>query len=202
MSVFAKDLSGANLSNAGEFKNMTFVSANLSNVNFANVSLTNSCIAKCNLSGATFEGTTLTGVSSTSNIGAMSSLSVGYRLVSGTIFGPGVVLIRKNMSGLDLSNLNLSGAVLINSDLTNVNFSISNLTGVNVAQVTYGVASFNSGLLTGANFTGSTMNNMWGISDSELYTSSSRYITVTGSAPRTLPRGVIFDGATSRLILP
>lgn len=202
MSVFGKDLSGANLANVGELKNMTFVGVNLSNVSFENDNLTNSYIAKCNVTGANFAGTTLTGVSSTSNTGAMSSLSVGYRLVSGTIFGPGVVLIRKNLSGLDLSNLNLSGAVLINSDLTNVNFSNSNLTGVNVAQVSNGVASFNPGLLTGADFTGATMTNMWGISDSALYTSSSRYITVTGSAPRTLPRGVIFDATSSRLILP
>lgn len=60
---------------------------------------------------------------------------------------------------------------------------------------------FNPGLLNGANFTGAIMTNMWGISDSATYSGSQFYISVTGSAPATLPRRVIFDAVNKRLVL-
>lgn len=202
MAVFNKDLSGGDFSSLSNLSNMTFVGANLTNVNFSGVSLNNSYFGQCNLSGANFANTTLNGVSSASNTGTMSSLSTGYRDVAGMIFGPGVVLVRKNLRGLDLSNLNLTGAVLINSDLSNVNFTNSNLTSVNVQQMSSaGVTTFNPGLLSGANFTGAIMTNMWGISDSASYSGSNYYISVTGSAPTTLPRRVVFDAVNHRLVL-
>ena len=202
MAVFNKDLSGGDFSAIGDLSNMVFTGVNLTNVNFSGASLNNSYFGQCNVSGANFSNTTLNGVSSASNTGTMSSLSTGYRDVAGMIFGPGVVLVRKNLRGLDLSNLNLTGAVLINSDLSNVNFTNSNLTNVNVQQLSIaGVASFNPGLLSGANFTGAIMTNMWGISDSATYSGSSYYISVTGSAPATLPRRVVFDAVNRRLVL-
>jgi len=63
------------------------------------------------------------------------------------------------------------------------------------------VTMFNPGLLNGANFTGAIMTNMWGISDSATYSGSQFYISVTGSAPATLPRRVIFDAVNKRLVL-
>jgi len=202
MAVFNKNLTGANLSDLGDLSNMILVGVNLTNVNFSNDSLNNSYFGQCVLTGANFANTTLNGVSSASNSGTMSSLSTGYRQVSGMIFGPGVVLVRKNLSGLDLSNLNLAGAVLINSNLTNVNFTNSNLTSVNIQQISIaGVTTFNPGLLTGANFSGATMTNMWGISDSATYSGTTFYISVTGSSPASLPRRVTFDGVNKRLVL-
>ena len=202
MAIFNKNLTGGNFSSLGDLSNMTLLGVNLSNVNFSGVSLNNSYFGQCNLSGANFSNTTLNGVSSAANTGTMSSLSTGYRDVAGMIFGPGVVLVRKNLRGLDLSNLNLTGAVLINSDLSNANFTNSNLTAVNVQQISVGgVASFNPGLLSGANFTNAIMTNMWGISDSATYSGSTYSISVTGSAPAALPRRVVFDAVNRRLVL-
>ena len=45
------------------------------------------------------------------------------------------------------------------------------------------------------------MTNMWGISDSASYVGTNYYINVTGSAPTTLPRRVVFDAVGKRLIL-
>jgi uncharacterized protein YjbI with pentapeptide repeats len=83
-----------------------------------------------------------------------------------------------------------------------VNFTNSNLTSVNIQQISIaGATTFNPGLLTGANFSGATMTNMWGISDSATYSGSTFYIAVTGSSPATLPRRVIFDAVNKRLVL-
>jgi uncharacterized protein YjbI with pentapeptide repeats len=69
MAVFNRNLTGADPSNVGDLRNMTFVGANLTNVNFSNNSLNNSYFGQCNLAGANFANTTLNGVSSVSNSG-------------------------------------------------------------------------------------------------------------------------------------
>ena len=123
-------------------------------------------------------------------------------MVSGMIFGPGVILTRKNLSGLDLSNLNLTNAVFINSDLTNVNFTNSNLTNVNVQQLSVvGAPSFDPALLSGANFTNANIYNMSGIGDVANYTTTKTYISVTGGAPSKMPPRTTIDYGNSRIVL-
>jgi uncharacterized protein YjbI with pentapeptide repeats len=199
MSVYGKDLSHGDFSNLGDLSTLTLVSANLSGAKFTNDNLSNSYIATSNLEGTDFTGVDFTGASSSGNSGTLAGINDKYRDVEGTIFGAGVMLYRKDLHGLDLSNLNLSGSVFINSDLSGVNFTNDNLRNVNIEQLAQGQISFNPGLITGANFTNATMTGMWGISDSAAYTTGAKYISVTGSAPAALPANVTFDAVNHRL---
>ncbi len=201
LGVYNADLSGVDLSNIGSLDAIQFVNDNLSGVNFTGDLLTRAYIANCNLNGTYLSTDDLTGTSSSGNTGVVAAIGSAFRVVGGSIFGPGVVVMRKNLSGLNLSNLDLTGAIFKNSDLRNVNFTNSNLTRVNIAQSSgSGQTVFNPGLLTGANFTNAIMTGMWGISDSASYIGSTT-IAVTGSAPAALPFRVSYDSVNHQLVL-
>ncbi len=120
---------GANLTNAD------FTNQNLTNANLVGATLSNAIFSGTTLTGADFAGTTLTNVAGRSIFGLPVNLPLPWRLSHGLLIGP-----TANLSGLDLSSIdlnqfdfteaNLSASVFSGVDLTDVDFTSTNVINI------------------------------------------------------------------------
>ena len=105
-----------------------FNNANLTNTNFLN------CIPQQIGSGGV--------------VGTPMNLPLNYRLISGYLLGPAANLVACDLSGLNLSEVNLQGAFLLSA-----NFRDADLTGANLRMISYWYAAdFSNANLTNADF--------------------------------------------------
>lgn len=82
------------------------------------------------LDGAQLSGTNLKGVRATLIEGIPASLPVGWRIMDGTLVGPGANLTEMSLVGQDFSGMNLTGVNFNGSNLNEVNLAGTNLTNV------------------------------------------------------------------------
>jgi uncharacterized protein YjbI with pentapeptide repeats len=104
-----------------------------------------------NLTGVDLTSLDLTQVNIDGGLTGDPLLPEGWALRRGYLFGPGVTLAQKNLAGIDLSQLNLSGA-----KLWSVNLERANLSGTNLSNAVFGTTSFRYANLTGANLSNSS----------------------------------------------
>lgn len=125
-----------------------FYGANLSSANLSGVILDGSDLRQSDISGADFTSASLVGVQF--NVGVvtngamftnaiMTGIDMSNMTLSGAVGFDGALLMGANFSGANLSDANFYGA-----DLTNADFTNATLTGAN----------FGGATLTGATFTG------------------------------------------------
>jgi uncharacterized protein YjbI with pentapeptide repeats len=180
-------LRGANLS----AQNLTGV--DLSGVDLSGANLTSAVLTNVNIHPTTtnLTNTILTGVVSggitgagTPSSPASTTLPAGYSIRGGFIVGPAVNLTNAAASGVDLSNVVLTGANLISATLTGANLTGTVLTGANLISAT----------LTGANLTGVTTGALIGATTATLPTG---YVARGTGAPGTFIVGpsVVLRGA-------
>jgi uncharacterized protein YjbI with pentapeptide repeats len=151
------DLGAANLTNA-TFNNASvggiiltsanLTGASLTNVNLSSVAMSNANLTQAVVKAANLAGTVMTGDTLTKVVGRQLTgtpvLPAGWKVISGSLVGPGADLSNDNLVNADLSNMNLTGTIFDHSNLTGVNFNGANLTG----------ASFVGAVLTNANLSG------------------------------------------------
>jgi uncharacterized protein YjbI with pentapeptide repeats len=106
-------------------------SADLDEANLTDADLSRANLAGAGLESATLAGTNLSGanlaeLSSGSIAGTPASLPADWTLRNGYLFGPKAWFIGTDLSGQNLSDLDLAGASLENSDLTGANLSGTN----------------------------------------------------------------------------
>lgn len=112
------DLSGADLT-AMDVRGISLVGANLSHTNFFWSVLNGADLTGATITGADLTASAMDGVKSGGLVGAPTSLTSGWALAKGYLVGPGVVLQSVDITGTDLSHVDLTDAVL-DVDLTGV----------------------------------------------------------------------------------
>ena len=103
------------------------IDANLSNLDLSGMNLTGVSFHRANLQNADLDNATLDFVDGSNVVHCPSSLPVEWDCLNNNLVGPKAMLYDANLSGLDLSNRNLSEILFWASDLTSTNFSDSNL---------------------------------------------------------------------------
>jgi uncharacterized protein YjbI with pentapeptide repeats len=103
------------------------IDANLSNLDLSGMNLTRVSFHHANLQNADLDNATLDFVDGSNLMHCPSSLPVEWDCLKNNLVGPKAMLYEANLSGLDLSNRNLSEILFWASDLTSTNFSDSNL---------------------------------------------------------------------------
>jgi len=99
------------------------VNANLSNVDFTGMNLSRANLSGANLSNGIFTQTNLSGVTMSVNFSNNAIKIPGYAVRDGIIFGPNLIYVKENFSGIDLSGLNLSGCVFSHCNFSSANIS-------------------------------------------------------------------------------
>ncbi len=181
------DLSGLNVSGMNMSMSQ-FTGDNLTNASFSGTDLSNATLQGDIVTGANFSGTQWYHATATGLTGSAGVVTYGYRVVSGYLAGPNVVIAFSNLSGLDFSNLDLSGATFLNDDMRGANFTNDVFYQTFLGQVVLpGSGLTNPNLLTGANFTNADLSGVFGIlaSFSGQYVNST--LAISGSAPARVP---------------
>ena len=181
------DLSGLNVSGMNMSMSQ-FTGDNLTNASFSGTNLSNATLQGDIVTGANFSGTQWYHATATGLTGSAGVVTYGYRVVSGYLAGPNVVIAFSNLSGLDFSNLDLSGATFLNDDMRGANFTNDVFFEAFLGQVVLpGSGLTNPNLLTGANFTNADLSGVFGIlaSFSGQYVNST--LAISGSAPARVP---------------
>jgi uncharacterized protein YjbI with pentapeptide repeats len=181
------DLSGLNVSGM-DMSMSQFTGDNLTNASFSGTNLSNATLQGDIVTGANFSGTQWYHATATGLTGSAGVVTYGYRVVSGYLAGPNVVIAFSNLSGLDFSNLDLSGATFLNDDMRGANFTNDVFYQTFLGQVVLpGSGLTNPNLLTGANFTNADLSGVFGIlaSFSGQYVNST--LAISGSAPARVP---------------
>jgi len=109
--------------------NMNFNGADLSGFDFTNV----------NLSGTTFAGANITYVKSGNTISSSFTILPGasHVFLNNFLLGPQVNLSSKDLSGIKLYNLTLSGSILVNTNLSYADISGTIIDGINFTGATF-----------------------------------------------------------------
>ena len=109
--------------------NMNFTGADLSGFDFTNV----------NLSGTNFTGANITYVKSGNTISSGSTIlpDASHVFLNNFLLGPKVNLSSKDLSGIQLYNLTLSGSILVNTNLSYADISGTIIDGINFTSATF-----------------------------------------------------------------
>ena len=181
------DLSGLNV--AGMNLSMSqFTGDDLTNASFSGTNLSNATLQSDIVTGANFSGTQWYHATATGLTGSAGVVTYGYRVVSGYLAGPNVVIAFSNLSRLDFSNLDLSGATFLNDDMRGANFTNDVFYQTFLGQVVLpGSGLTNPNLLTGANFTNADLSGVLGILASFSGQVVNSTLALGGSAPARVP---------------
>ena len=130
------NLAGANFSGAGWWVPRTilanFTGANLTNADFSGSMVGRYSYGACiltnaNLANTNFANCAMGPIWSGGVLGTPINLPLSHRLVSGYLLGPQAILRYANLSGLDLSGVNLANAALSFANLRDTNLAGANL---------------------------------------------------------------------------
>ncbi len=155
------DLSGADLTMTNlSGANLSRVDLTGTNLQWASLEKTN--ISDSNLTGANFEYANLTGLTSFGNTGN----PIGVKAESGYLIGMRVNLNLRDLSGINLSGVDLRyttmvGANLSGADLSRTNLSFANLTEANLSLAKISEADISGSVLVNANLSGADISNTW-----------------------------------------
>ena len=141
------DLTGATLTGADLTWPTNLSDANLTGATLTGADLTGAALTNATLTGATLTGATLTDVQSGGITGPPASLPTDWQFINGFLIGPSVQLSGEDLTGLDLADMDLTGAILTYANLDQATLTATNLSGANLTGAT----------LTGANLTGATL---------------------------------------------
>ncbi len=166
------DLAGINLSGAYLTAN-----ANLSGADLDGTNLSGGALA-ANISGTELAGANLTHIASYGDTGTPASLPENWAYVGGYLLGPTVVAVYANLSGADLSRLDLE-----NAQFNYANLSSANLDGADLANTYLWFANLTGATVTGTNFAGAS----WNSTTCPDGTNSNIYITGCFSPRDTTP---------------
>ena len=109
--------------------NMNFTGADLSGFDFTNV----------NLSGTIFTGANITYVKSGNTLSSGSTIlpDASHVFLNNFLLGPKVNISSKDLSGIQLYNLTLSGSILVNTNLSYADISGTIIDGINFTGATF-----------------------------------------------------------------
>lgn len=141
------DLAGINLSGASLTANANLSGADLNGTNLSGGAL------GANISGTKLAGANLTDLDSQGDTGTPASLPDNWVDVNGYLLGPTVVAVYANLSGDNLSDLDLEKAQFNYANLTS-----SNLNGADLAGTYLWFANLTGATAVGADFTGAWWN--------------------------------------------
>jgi len=158
----------------------------LTNANFTGSKLIGAYMFETTITGANFSNTDLNGILSRNVTGSPASTRPGYTNLGGFIVGPSVNLWGRNLSGLNLTDVNLwsaqlSQANLSGANLTRTNLSYSLLQNTNLSSATTHRTNLRGSILNGANVSGLNLANSF-------FGAQMRGLTLT-HAGVTLPTG-------------
>ena len=149
------DFNGQNLTSAyfgwANLKNADFTNANLTSARFDDVPLTDVDFTNAIVKNASFAGTKLTGFTEAQ---LKSTKSYQEKDLSG------ISLSNRDLSGWDFNGQNLTSASFIVATLTNTDFSNANLTSVNFIGAILTDTNFTNANLTSARFDSATLTDM------------------------------------------
>ena len=119
----------ANLSNA-DFTNM-----DLTNASFVDTNLSDAILSGTKLTNADFDGATLTNVAGRGIVGIPVNLPAPWKLNHGILIGPtanlsGLDLSEVNLNNFDFTGANLQATVFSNVNLTDIDFTSNNILGI------------------------------------------------------------------------
>ena len=148
------ELRGANLTGvdlAGADLHMTdFTGSNLTDADLAGANLSNAGLGQTTLTGANLSGADFVKIVSFSIIGTPAALPQHWALRGGYLLGPQVFLDQADLSGVNLSGLDLAGAFLEGCSFTSVDLSGTNLRGADLSGSTIAKAELARTVLAGA----------------------------------------------------
>lgn len=153
------DFTGTDLSGS------TFTGGTFTDTKFISADLTNATFTSGDINGANFSGSTLTGVKSTSFFGT-PLLPAEWKLIAGSLVGPGANLVginfvRKDMSGANLDNADLTLAILTGVKSGSITGTPKALPAFWILQNGYLIGS--GADLTGADLTGANLESLGGL---------------------------------------
>jgi uncharacterized protein YjbI with pentapeptide repeats len=190
------DFAGANLSGV-----------NLSGSNLTDANLTGATVTDADFAGTSFTGAVLADVTSGGIIGTPASLPHGWVLSNGYLVGDSANLTDADLSGANLSDLDLDYVILTDANLTD-----ADMTGVTLFQVTSGgivgtpsslPSSFvlyngylvgTGAILTGANLAGISLVS-FNLSDTDLTDANLTGADLAGDNVSAVLRGANFTDA-------
>jgi uncharacterized protein YjbI with pentapeptide repeats len=154
---YAADFSGQNLSGldlaAAFLQNCNLTGANLSGTNFTDADLAGAGIANADIAQTVLAGASLDYIGSGGGItGTPASLPAGWALRSGWLIGPYVTLDHENLTGVNLSGMDMAGA-----EISWTTFTGANLSGTDLAGAFFMPADFTKADLAGADLFGADL---------------------------------------------
>jgi uncharacterized protein YjbI with pentapeptide repeats len=183
------NLAGRTLSSV-DLSNINFAGANLTNVNFSGSNLTGAYLYETDITGANFANTILVDLHSRNVTGSPVSTRAGYQNVGGFIVGH-----RVNLYGRNLSGLNLTDVDLWNAQLGATNFSGANLTKTNFTGALMQNSNLQNATISRTIFLGAVMNGA-DVSATNLSTAffgnMMRGLTMTSNGSTVLPTNYVF----------
>jgi uncharacterized protein YjbI with pentapeptide repeats len=183
------NLAGRNLSSV-DLSHMNFQGADLSNANFSGSSLAGAYLYETNITGANFSNTILTDLHSRNVVGSPVSTRPGYQNVGGFIVGHRVNLYGRNLSGLNLTDVDLWNAQLGAANLSGANLTRTNFTGALMQNSNLSGTTVSRTILLGAVMNGADVSatNL----STAFFGNQMRGLTMTSDGGTVLPANYVF----------
>lgn len=183
------NLSGRNFSSLN-LSNMNFQGTDLTNANFSGSSLAGAYLYETNITGANFSNTVLDDLHSRNVVGSPVSTRPGYQTINGLIVGPRVNLYGRNLSGLNLTDVDLWNAQLGSANFSGANLTRTNFTGAlmqnsSLSNATASRTIFLGSILNGADVSGTNLSTAY-------FGSNMRGLTMTSDGSTVLPTNYAF----------
>jgi len=165
------NFAGANLKDANLYW-VSLTKANLSDVNFSEANLNRAALMGANIQNAQLAGANLDNVWGYGVKGIPLSLPIDYKLIKGSLLGPKIRIYNDSfvdLTGADLTGVNLSEAYLSGVDLRGADLEKANLTGAKLYAVDFTEAELSNTIFSDCyleepifknnNFTGASFDN-------------------------------------------
>lgn len=183
------NLAGRNLASV-DLTSMSFQGADLSNANFSGSSLAGVYLYETNITGANFSNTILADLHSRNVVGSPVSTRPGYQNVGGFIVGHRVNLYGRNLSGLNLTDVDLWNAQLGAANFSGANLTRTNFTGAlmqnsNLSNATVNRTILLGAIMNGANVSGTNLSTAF-------FGNQMRGLTMTSDGGTVLPANYVF----------
>lgn len=107
-------------------------------------------LANIDLTGLTLDHANLSGVQTSGLTGSAFTLPDNWKLLRGRLVGPGANLSSADLSGLDLSDFNLTNTILRSANLSNSDLSTTNLEGADLQSANLSNSDLSTTKLEGA----------------------------------------------------
>jgi len=183
------NLAGRALTNV-DLSNINFAGANLVNANFSGSNLTGAYLYETDITGANFANTILADLHSRNVTGSPVSTRPGYQNVGGFIVGHRVNLYGRNLSGLNLSEVDLWNAQLGATNFSGANLTKTNFTGALMQNSNLQNATISRTILLGAVLNGADVSNT--NLSTAFFGNMMRGLTMTSNASTILPTNYNF----------